>query len=44
MRKKYNFNYDEITLQNIDDNKHLEFICDGDSKIVSVECIENMYD
>lgn len=36
MRKKYNFNYDEITLQNIDDNRHLEFICDGDSKIVII--------
>ena len=37
MKKKYNFNYNEITLQNIEDNKHLEFICDGDSKIVILD-------
>lgn len=36
MKKICSFNYDEITLQNIYDNKHLEFICDGDSKIVIV--------
>lgn len=36
MKKKYNFNYDEITLQNIEDNKHLVFICDGDKKIIII--------
>ena len=36
MKKKYNFSYDEITLQNIEDNKHLDFICDGDKKIIII--------
>ena len=36
MKKKYNFNYDEISLQNIEDNKHLDFICDGDKKIIII--------
>ena len=31
------FNYDEITLQNIDDNKMINFICDGDSKKIYLE-------
>lgn len=35
---KREFNYDTITLQNIDDNKeHLIFICNGDSKKVMLE-------
>lgn len=31
------FDYDEITLKNIEDNPHLSFICDGDKKEVKVE-------
>lgn len=27
-----NFDYSDVTLQNIEDNKHLDFICDGDNK------------
>lgn len=36
MKKICSFNYDEITLQNIEDNIHLEFICDGDNKIIMI--------
>lgn len=31
------FNYGEITLQDIENNSHLTFICDGDYKRVIVE-------
>ena len=37
---KRGFNYESITLQNIDDNKHLIFICCGDSKKVIIESRE----
>ena len=30
-------NYEEITLQNIEDNPHLTFVFDGDKKEVIVE-------
>lgn len=30
------FDYNSITLQNIADNEHLEFICDGDKQKVIV--------
>lgn len=33
--------YETITLQQIEDNKHLTFVCDGDSKKVTVESEEN---
>ncbi len=29
--------YESITLQHIEDNPHLTFVCDGDSKTVKVE-------
>lgn len=31
------FDYEAITLEDIDINNHLIFICDGDSKTVFVE-------
>ena len=31
------FNYDEISIKNIEDNSHLIFICDADRKEVIVE-------
>lgn len=31
------FNYEEISIKNIDNNSHLIFICDGDNKEVIVE-------
>ena len=31
------FNYEEITIEDIERNSHLNFICDGDSKKVIVE-------
>lgn len=34
---KREFDYETITLQNIDDNKHLIFVCNGDSKKVNIE-------
>ena len=34
---KREFNYEIISLENIDNNKHLVFICDGDSKTVKIE-------
>ena len=33
--------YKSITLQHIEDNPHLTFVCDGDSKKVKVESEEN---
>lgn len=30
------FDYNSITLQNIADNEHLEFVCDGDKQKVVV--------
>jgi len=32
-----NFNYETISLQDIENNSHLIFICDADSKKVKVE-------
>ena len=32
-----NFDYSDVTLQNIEDNKHLDFICDGDNKKIHLE-------
>ncbi len=32
--------YAAVTLQHIEDNKHLTFVCDGDSKKVKVESEE----
>lgn len=32
-----NFNYKDITLNDIENNKHLIFICDGDKVEVLVE-------
>ena len=37
---KREFSYEDITLNNIDDNKHLIFICDGDNKKVLIESEE----
>lgn len=34
---KREFDYEVITLQEIDKNSHLNFVCDGDSKKVIVE-------
>ena len=34
---KRKFNYEDITIKNIEDNKHLIFICDGDKKKVIIE-------
>ena len=34
------FDYETITLQNIDDNPHLNFVCDGDSRVVKIESEE----
>lgn len=34
---KREFNYEVITLQDIENNSHLIFICDGDNKKVIVE-------
>lgn len=31
------FNYDEMSIKNIEDNSHLIFICDADRKEVIVE-------
>lgn len=31
------FNYEDITIRNIEDNEHFIFICDGDKKIVILE-------
>lgn len=31
------FDYEDISIKDIDDNSHLIFICDGDSKEVIVE-------
>lgn len=31
------FSYETITLQNIEENEHLIFICNGDSKKVMIE-------
>lgn len=31
------FKYDEITIADIENNKHYDFICDGDSKVVTLE-------
>ena len=31
------FNYEEITIEDIEHNNHLMFICDGDNKKVLVE-------
>ena len=33
------FDYNSITLQNIADNEHLEFVCDGDKQKVVVNSI-----
>ena len=30
-------NYEDIRIQNIEDNPHLIFICDGDSKRITLE-------
>lgn len=38
---KRDFDYETITLQNIEENSHLEFVCDGDNKKVRVESEEN---
>lgn len=38
MRK---FNYDEITLKDIEDNEDKIFICDGDTKEIEIERNEN---
>lgn len=35
------FDYETITIQNIEDNKHLDFVCDGDNKKVRIESEEN---
>ena len=35
------FSYEIITLQNIEDNKHLIFICDCDNKKLEIESDEN---
>lgn len=34
---KRKFDYEVITLQDIENNSHLIFICDGDKKVVKVE-------
>lgn len=34
---KREFNYSEITLKDIENNKHLIFVCDADNKKVKVE-------
>lgn len=34
---KREFNYEIIRLEDIENNKHLVFICDGDSKTVKIE-------
>ena len=34
---KREFDYETITFQDIEDNSHLKFVCDGDSKKVKVE-------
>lgn len=34
---KREFNYSEITLKDIENNKHLTFVCDADNKKVKVE-------
>ena len=31
------FNYEDITIRNIEDNEHFIFICDGDKEIVILE-------
>lgn len=38
---KREFNYEVITLQDIENNPHLIFICDGNYKRVIVEREEN---
>ena len=38
---KREFNYEDITLQDIANNPHLTFICDGDTKKVIVKEIES---
>lgn len=35
------FNYEDISIKDIDNNSHLIFICDGDKKEVLVEREEN---
>jgi len=35
------FDYKTITIQDIEENPHLTFVCDGDSKKVKVESEEN---
>lgn len=30
-------NYEAVTLQHIENNPHLTFVCDGDSKKIKVE-------
>lgn len=37
---KREFDYETITLQGIEDNPHLIFVCDGNSKKVKVESEE----
>lgn len=37
---KREFDYETITFQDIEDNSHLIFVCDGDSKKVKVESEE----
>lgn len=34
---KREFNYETITIQDIENNSHLIFICDADKKIVKIE-------
>lgn len=38
---KREFDYETITLQDIENNSHLIFICDGDNKKVIVEEANN---
>ena len=41
---KREFDYEEITIKNIEDNEHLIFICDGDKGKTTVESeYENEY-
>ena len=34
---KREFSYGVITLQDIENNSHLNFVCDGDNKTIKVE-------
>ena len=38
---KREFDYEDITIRDVKNNKHLIFICDGDSKKVIVESERN---